>query len=461
MDILDAIVIGSGQSGGPLAIAMARAGWKTALIEEKHVGGTCINEGCTPTKTMVASAKVAYLARRAEDFGIQAGPVQVNMLQVRQRKRDIVESFRIGNETRIKAGGVDLVMGRARFTGAKTIEVSLNSGGIRLLMAEKILINTGGRPYIQTLDGLESVRYLDSTSIMELDVIPSHLVILGGGYVGTEFGQMFRRFGSRVTILQKATQLLADEDQDISDAVAQILGEDGIDIWLGAETQRVDRDGNGGVRLVVNTAGKERILTGSHLLVSAGRRLNTDQLNLPAAGVETDSRGFILVNSRLETNVAGIYALGDVKGGPAFTHISYDDYRILKANLLEGRNNSMEGRLVPYTLFTDPQLGRVGLTERQAREQGFKIRVGSIPMNYVARALEMDQARGMMKVVVDANTNQILGCAILGLEGGEIMAMIEIAILGKVPYTTLRDSIFAHPTLAESLNNLFASVDEN
>ncbi len=456
----DAIVIGSGQGGGPLSSALARAGRHTALIEREHVGGTCINEGCTPTKTMVASARVAYLARRAADYGVSTGPVSVDMSVVRKRKRDIVESFRGGSEHRIQATqGLDLLMGEARFTGPKSLDVRLRDGGSRALTADLIVVNTGDRPSVPPIPGLDRVPFLNSTTIMELDTVPGHLIVLGGGYVGLEFGQMFRRFGSEVTIVQRGGHLLSHEDDDVADAVADILRQDGIEVLLHAEALRVEPGASGGVRVTVRTPDGERALDGSHLLVAAGRAPNTDRLDPAAAGIRTDARGYIVVNDRLETSVPGIYAIGDVKGGPAFTHISYDDFRILRANLLRGGHETTSGRLVPYTVFIDPQLGRVGMTEREAREHGRDVRVATLPMSSVARALEVDEPRGFMKAVVDAETGQILGCAVLGLEGGELMALFEVAMLGHLPYMVLKDAIFAHPTLAESLNNLFMALD--
>ncbi|MBE3559298.1 MAG: mercuric reductase [Ktedonobacteraceae bacterium] len=458
-DTYDAIVIGSGQGGGPLAGALAHAGKRTALIEREHVGGTCVNEGCTPSKTMVASARVAYLARRGADYGVQSGPVSVDMKVVRQRKRAIVESFRSGSERQLAEAGVDLLMGEAHFSGAKELTVQLNGGGTRRLSAGTIFINTGARPARLALAGLESVPALDSTSIMELEVVPEHLLVIGGSYIGLEFGQMFRRFGSQVTIIQRGAHVLRQEDDDIADEIVKILREDGIEILLETTPSHVERSADGHIRLAVHTPEGERVLTGSHLLIAAGRTPNTDDLNLSAAGVHVDEQGLIQVNERLETNVAGIYALGDVKGGPAFTHISYDDFRVLRTNLLEGGHATIHDRLVPYAVFIDPQLGRVGLSETQARAQGRKIRVAKMPMSYVARALEMDEPRGLMKAVVDAETQQILGAAVLGVEGGELMACLEIAMMGKLPYTALRDGIFTHPTLAESLNNLFSTLD--
>ncbi|HEU0001722.1 MAG TPA: mercuric reductase [Ktedonobacteraceae bacterium] len=457
----DAIIIGAGQSGGPLSTALANAGWKTAIIERVHVGGTCINEGCTPTKTMVASARVAYLTGRGADYGVHSGPVRIDMTKVRQRKRDIVDSFRNGSQSRIEeTKGVDLLMGEAHFTGPKTLEVVFHNGERRQLSAGTIFINAGARPSRPALPGIENVATLDSTSIMELDSVPDHLMVIGGGYVGLEFGQMFRRFGSRVTIIQRGAKLLTREDTDVADEVANILREDGIEVLLETKPARVEQSAGGVIHLTLQTSTKEHTLSGSHLLLAAGRVPNSDWLNLEATGVRADKRGFIEVNERLETNVPGIYALGDIKGGPAFTHISYDDFRIIRTNLIEHGNATTRDRLVPYTVFIDPQLGRVGITESEAREQKRNIKVAKMPMNYVARALEVDESRGFMKAVVDADTNQILGCAILGIEGGELMAMLEIAMMGKLPYTVLRDAIFAHPTLAEAYNNLFGSFEE-
>ena len=460
MPQFDAIIIGTGQAGKPLAFELARAGWKTALVEREHVGGTCVNVGCTPTKTMVASARVAYLARRAADYGVRVLSVEVDQVLVRARKRAIVDRFRNYSTGKLQdTANLTLLFGTASFVDAKTVEVRLNDGGTRRLSAPKIVINTGGRPIVPPIPGLASVPYLDSTSVMELDVQPPHLVVIGGGYIGLEFGQMYRRFGSEVTIVQRESRLIPREDPDVSDAVRQILEQDGIRIDTEAAVERIERDGAGRITVHYACEGCARSVTGSHVLVAIGRRPNTEDLNLAAAGVTTDKAGFVTVDSTLQTSVPGIYALGDVKGGPAFTHISYDDYRILRDRWLNKLDAKVGDRLVPNTMFIDPQLAQVGLTETEARKRGIDIRVAKMGMDGVARALEMDESRGLIKVILDAKTDQILGCNVLGIEGGEIMSMLQIAMMGRLPYTALKEAIFAHPTLAEGLNNVFLALD--
>ena len=454
----DDVIIGAGQGGDPLARALAKAGRRVALIERDAVGGTCVNRGCTPTKTMIASARVAYLARRAADYGVGTGAVTVDMTKVRGRKRAIVEDFRGGTEKKIQQiDGLDLIYGEARFTGPKSLDVMLRDGASRALTAERIVLNTGARPTVPLLPGLDGVPFLDSTSVMELAEVPEHLVILGGSYIALEFGQAFRRFGSRVTVVERSPQILGREDPDVAEEMARILVEDGLEILTGAKATGVARTADG-VSLTVETSEGGKAIRGSHLLVAVGRTPNTDALNLEVAGVKTDAHGSIQVNERLETDAPGIYVIGDVKGGPAFTHISYDDFRILEANLLHGGHRTTGDRPVPYTVFTDPQLGRVGLSETEARKAGRAVKVAKLPMSEVARAIETDETRGFMKAVVDAETGQILGCAILGVDGGEIMAVLEVAMMGRLPYTALRDGVFAHPTLAESLNNLFMTL---
>jgi pyruvate/2-oxoglutarate dehydrogenase complex dihydrolipoamide dehydrogenase (E3) component len=381
----------------------------------------------------------------------------VSLEEVRQRKDGIVSSFRTSGERRLASGGVDLIWGEASFTGPRSLSVEGNGGEIRALTAPLIVINTGGRPAVPRIAGIENVPYLNSTTIMDIEELPAHPLILGGSYVGLEFGQMFRRFGSDVTVIDLEPRLLGHEDADIAEAVGAILHDEGIRILPGTRTERVERSDRGGVRLLVRTPQGQLTLEGSHLLVAAGRVPNTERLNLAAAGVACDERGFVRVDDVLATNVPGIYAIGDVNGGPAFTHIAYDDYRILQDHLLGEDRRRRSDRLVPYVMFIDPQLGRIGLTEEEALRSGRNVRVATIPMTYVARATEVGDTRGLMKAVVDADTGEILGCAVLGLEGGELMAMLEVAMLAHLPYPVLRDAVFAHPTLAESLNTLFSN----
>lgn len=457
MEHVDALLIGSGQAANPLAKTLAGAGKRTVLVESRSIGGSCLNYGCTPTKTMIASARSAYEVRRAAQFGIAATLDAVQMPDVRERKRRMVESFVSGSRKRLESTeGLEVVWGLASFSGLKTVRVALNGGGVRDFSADWIVIDTGSRSTIPKIHGIESVPLLDNESVMELDAVPDHLLILGGGYLGVEFGQMFRRFGSRVTIVNTADHLLGHEDEDVSAEMEKILREDGIDILQPATAANAATDGDA-IVLTCRAATGDVGLRGSHLLLATGRAPNTGALNLGACGVATDDQGFVRVNDRLETNVPGVFAAGDVKGGPMFTHIAYDDYRVLDANLLRGESRSIAGRMVPYVVYTDPQLGRIGMTEREAREQGRKIRVAKMPMTSVARASEVGESRGLMKVVVDAESEEILGAAMLGEQGGEMAAMVQIAMMGGLKFPALRDVIFAHPTWAEALNNLFYS----
>ncbi|MBT3266398.1 mercuric reductase [Candidatus Poribacteria bacterium] len=460
MERYDAIVIGTGQAGKPLAHDLAEAGWRVAVVERADVGGTCVNVGCTPTKTMVASARVAYLAGRAADYGVDLGGVAVDMERVRQRKREVVDDFSGGSQRRLEAtDNLDLIFGEAQFTARDAVRVRVEGGDARELMAPRVFINAGCRPFVPPIEGLTDSPFLDSTTVMELGDVPEHLLVLGGGYIGLEFGQMFRRFGSEVTVIHRGAQLLSREDADVAEAVADILREDGIEILLESTVTGVHGSAGNGVEATLSTPEGDRTARGSHLLVAVGRTPNSDALNLAAAGVEVNGRGHIPVNERLETNVPGIWALGDINGGPAFTHIAYDDYRVARANLLGDGAATTAGRLTPYTVYIDPQFARVGLSEGDAAREGRDVRVAKLPMDYVARAIEMDETRGFMKAIVEAQTDRILGCAVLGVEGGEIMSTLQMAMLGDMPYTALRDAIFAHPTLAEALNNLFASLD--
>jgi len=465
----DAIIIGSGQGGGPLANAFAKAKKRTALIEKVHIGGCCVNEGCTPTKTMIASGRVAYLAHRAPDYGVQIpsqkgekNEIAVNMTRVRQRKDDIVNAFRTGVEKGLKESGVDVLCGEASFVDAKTLKVAMLDGSEKLIRGHHIVINTGARPAHPKTEGIEKIesgRVLDSTSIQELDEVPRHLVIIGGGYVGVEFGQLFRRLGSDVTIVQRHTRILPREDPDIADTLLDILREDGVAVYTETTAAGVLSSSPEGFSLLLKTKFGMKTLTGAtHLLLAAGRVPNTDALNTEAAGIKTDGKGYIVCNEFLETSVPLIYGMGDVKGPPAFTHISYDDFRILKSSLLPSDSRlSIADRLVPNVVYTDPQLAHVGLHEHEAREKHpeKKIMTAAMPMSSVARALETDETRGMMKAVVDGVTGQILGFSCLGPEGGELMSVVEVAMIGHLPYQKLESAVFAHPSFAESLNNLW------
>lgn len=452
------IVVGSGQGGKPLAVDMAKAGYPTALIESSYVGGTCVNIGCTPTKTMVASARVAYLARRARDYGVILDNLSIDMSLVRDRKRRMVESFRSGSEKLLdRTANLELLRGHGRFIGPKELEVKVENGPSHRLTGDHIIINTGSRPARPPVPGLESINAYDSTSIMELDSVPDHLVIIGGGYIGLEFGQMFRRFGSAVTIVERAPRLASREDEDVCESIAQIFREDGIAVMLNCSVLGVRNEG-GGVRVSVRQTANESEIDCSHLLIAVGRTPNTDDLGLQSAGISLDERGYVMVDDYLRTGVENVYAIGDVTGGPAFTHIAYDDYRIVKSRLLGEQPRSTRDRLVPYTVYIDPQLGRVGLSESEARRRGIEYQLAKIPMSHVARALETDETLGLMKALVDPLTEQILGCAVLGIEGGEIMSLMQTAMMGKVRWPDLHNAVFAHPTLAESLNNLFATI---
>ena len=459
----DAVIIGSGQGGNPLAKSLAKQGWKTAIIERWNVGGTCVNVGCTPTKTIVASARVAYLARRGTDFGVHAGDISINLAEVIARKAKVVEKSRASSTNGLeKSANLELIRGEASFAASQpsnddhAIAVRLNGGGERLLITSKVILDTGERNVVPKLAGLDSVPYLDSTSILELQTLPEHLIILGAGTIALEFAQIYRRFGSRVTLIERGHRFLPHEDEDVAQCLLEILREDGIEILF--ETNAVSVSGtNGDITLHVEEKGSKRDLRGTHLLVAVGRTPNVEDLHLERAKIAQGEHGHIQVNDRLESTAKGVWAVGDVKGGPAFTHVSYDDFRILEANLLRNEGRSIKGRILTYVVFTDPELARVGINEDEAKKQGLKIRVAAVPMTWMARANEMAESRGMIKAIVDAETNLILGATVLGIDGGEVAAQIQIAIMGKLPYTALRDAMLSHPTKSEVLNTLFSN----
>jgi pyruvate/2-oxoglutarate dehydrogenase complex dihydrolipoamide dehydrogenase (E3) component len=453
MQAWDALVVGSGQSGVPLAVELARAGRRTAIVERADVGGTCINVGCTPTKTLVASARVAALIARAREYGIEVGPHRTQWPEVREREQGVVRKFRASGEDRLSDAGVTLLRGEARFVGPRRLRVTAADGATEEHEATTVVLNTGVRARQPDLPGLDSVAALDSSAILTLPEFPERLVVHGGGFIALELGQIFSRLGAAVSIVERGARLASREDEEISRALAEVLAAEGVELHFGAKVRRVspgpDRKG---VRLEL---GDGTTLEGTHLLVALGRTPNTEALESRAGGVELDDHGFIRVDDRLRTSAQGVYATGDVTGAPQFTHVSYDDYRVLRAELLGGPARSRVGRLVPYTVFTDPQLGRVGITEAEARARGLPVRVARLPMTSVARAIEAGETKGLLKAVVHAETDRILGFAALGFEGGELASVVQTAMLGDLPWTVLKDAIYPHPGLAESLNNLF------
>jgi dihydrolipoamide dehydrogenase len=458
----DCIVIGSGQAGTPLAKKLAEAGKKTLIVEKRFIGGTCVNDGCTPTKAMIASARIAYLAGNSKTMGVNVKAYSFYLKQIKKRKDDIVLKSRNGGQKGIEnTQGLDLLFGEAEFIGDKTISVKTKTGKAKRFKADQIFIDTGCKSIIPNdIDGLNEINYFTSTSILELEEVPEHLLIIGGNYIGLEFGQMFRRFGSKVTILERSGHLLKNEDDDICVELTKILQDEGITILTNTKATRFKSKPNGKITALVSSSGQEQKIKCSHVLVAVGRAPQTDRLALDKTGVATDEKGFIKVNDKLETNIPGIYALGDVKGGPEFTHIAYNDYTIVYRNLFENQNLSTNDRPVPYCMFTDPELGRVGITEAQAKEQGLNYKVAKLPMVHVARAIETGDTRGMMKAVVDADTNEILGVAVIGTEGGEIMTVLQMAMMGGITYDRIRYCVFAHPTYSESLNNLFMALED-
>jgi len=456
----DVIIIGSGQAGSPLARKMAKAGKKVAIVEKRWVGGTCVNDGCTPTKAMVASARAAYLAGRCNNLGVHIDGYRVDMPQIKKRKDDIVMHSRSGNQKSLEEDeNIDLLFGEASFTSPKSVTVKLNNGGNEELQAEQIFINAGTQTVVPDIEGLKDIDYLTSTSILELETVPQHILVLGGNYIGLEFSQMFRRFGSQITLLERGERILSHEDDDVAHEMTGILEEEGIAIHARAQATKFEKDNDGKILVTVNLNGRTEQLECSHVLVAVGRSPQSKALNLPAAGVEVDDHGYIKVDGKLQTNVPGIYALGDIKGGPAFTHIAYNDFTIVWRNLLQGEDLSTQGRPVPYCMFTDPQLGRVGLSENEAKKQGLKYEVAILKMDSVARAVEVGETRGLMKAVVNPDTKEILGVAIMAEEGGEIMSVLQMAMEGGITYDRIRYYIFAHPTYSESLNNLFMKLE--
>jgi pyruvate/2-oxoglutarate dehydrogenase complex dihydrolipoamide dehydrogenase (E3) component len=454
------IIIGGGKAGKTLAPALVAAKRKTALVERSStmIGGGCINIACIPTKTMVASAEVAHTVRNSAAYGVKTNIPTVNLAEIIQRKRSVVLSAREMNLHNLETAlGENLIIGTARFVNSKTIEVVTPEGSTRRLSAERLFINTGTRPLIPPVPGLKETGFLTSESIMELEQLPEHLIILGSGYIGLEFAQMFRRFGSRVTVIGQSEQILSQQDSDIANTVQTLLEREGIEFLLNATVLSTDRT-NHAVELHIQIGDQKRTLSGSQLLIAVGRAPTTDLLNLVAAGVTTDERGFIPVNDRLETNVSGIWALGDINGGAQFTHISLDDFRIVKANLIDGGNRSRRDRPIPSCLFIDPELAQIGLTETDAQQQGHSIRVAKLDASAIPRARTLGQTDGLLKAIVDAKTDRILGCSLLCHAAGEIISTVQMVMQAQMPYTVLRDGVLTHPTMTEGLNLLFSKL---
>jgi pyruvate/2-oxoglutarate dehydrogenase complex dihydrolipoamide dehydrogenase (E3) component len=452
----DVLVLGSGQGGKLLAWHMAQTGERTACVERRWVGGSCPNIACMPSKNEVWSARVAYLAHHSAQFGTMTGPVTTDMARVRQRKREMVEREVAFHVEKFKATGAELIMGSGRFTAPKMVEVSLNDGGTRLLTGERVFLNLGSHAAIPDIPGLTAAAPLTHIEALELDYLPTHLVVLGAGYVGLELAQAYRRFGSRVTVIEGGARIMSREDPDVADEIHRLVAEEGVEFMLNARVLSVEGRSGAKVTLTLHTSSGERQINASDLLVATGRIPNTAGIGLDAAGIELDARGYIRVNERLETTAPDIWAIGECAGSPHFTHVSVDDFRIIRDNLAGGHRTTHD-RLVPYCLFTDPLLAHVGLRERDAQRHGVAVRVAKLPMAAVLRTEATDEKQGFMKVLVGAD-DRILGFTMIGSEAGEVMTTVQTAMLAKLDYRVLRDAVIAHLTMAEGLGPLLAGV---
>jgi pyruvate/2-oxoglutarate dehydrogenase complex dihydrolipoamide dehydrogenase (E3) component len=453
----EVLIVGSGAGGKLLAWHMARSGQKTAVVERRYIGGSCPNINCLPSKNEIWSAKVAHLVHHAAQFGMVTGPVAIDMVTVRQRKRDMVDRQIAAHLQNYKTSGAELIMGTGRFVAPKTLEVCLNDGGTRVLAGDQVFLNVGTHAAIPKVPGLEAARPLTNIEALELDYLPPHLIVFGGGYVGLEFAQAYRRFGSCVTVIQHGPQLMDREDPDVANEVQRILSDEGIQILIAAETLHVHGESGKEVSLLVRTTSGEQNIGGSDILVAAGRIPNTAGIGLEEAGVELDSHGYIRVNERLETSASKVWAIGECAGSPQFTHVSADDCQIIKDNLAGGKRSTRD-RLIPYCMFTDPPLARVGLTESEAQRKGITVRVAKLPTSAVLWTQTSDEKQGFMKALVGGSDDRILGFTMIGAEAGEVMAAVQTAILAALPYPRLRDAILAHPTMAEGLGSLFSNV---
>jgi pyruvate/2-oxoglutarate dehydrogenase complex dihydrolipoamide dehydrogenase (E3) component len=454
LETYDLIVLGGGKGGKTLAMEWAKTGRRVALVEHAYIGGSCIHVACIPTKTMVQSAKVAHLASISDLHGIHLTQQITSMFEVRSRKRNVVDLLTRRNRDAFQQAGVDLLYGTGKFVGPKTIQVDGFECSPRTIQAPVVVINTGTRPSIPEIPGLHLAKPLDSTSIQELDQLPQHLVILGAGYIGSEFAQIFRRLGSQVTLVDRNPTILPREEPEIRQAIAKLLVDEGIEIITNATVEQVSGTSGDAMAVDLRQGSENLSVQGSHLAVAMGRIPNTEGLNLESTGLSVDDRGFIPVDERLESRVPGIWAMGDVTGGLQFTHLSLDDYRIVSSNL-RGQLRTTTGRIVPYTLFIDPELGRVGMTERAAVQKGYSVKTSTLAVDKIPRAVTMGQTNGIMKAVVDADTDQILGCSILAPQGGEVMAVVQTAMLGQMTAKQLSQNIFSHPTMSEALGDLF------
>ena len=455
---VEVLILGSGEGGKKMAWHMARSGRRTAVVERKWIGGSCRNVACLPSKNEIWSARVAHLARHAAQFGTMInGPVTTDMARVRQRKRDMVEDGIAQHIQLYQTTGGELIMGSGRFVAPKTLEVRLNDGGRRVLVGDQVFLDIGTHAAIPSVPGLEAARPLTHIEALELDYLPSHLVVLGGGYVGLEMAQAYRRFGSQVTIIETGPQLMTREDPDVAGEVQRILGEESIQILVATKTLSVKGQSGQQVSLTVCTPSGEQKIEGSDILAAAGRVANTACIGLEEAGVELDAHGYIRVNERLETTAPNVWAIGECAGSPQFTHASEDDFRIIRDNLAGG-DRSTRARLVPYCMFTDPPLAHVGLSEAEAKRQGVAARVAKLPMKAVRRTATTDEKQGFMKVLASAVDDRILGFTMIGAEAGEVMTVVQTAMLADLPYPMLRDAVIAHPTMAEGLGPLFSNV---
>jgi pyruvate/2-oxoglutarate dehydrogenase complex dihydrolipoamide dehydrogenase (E3) component len=453
----DTLILGSGQGGKLLAWHLARSGQRVAVVERQWVGGSCPAVACLPSKNEIWSARVAHLTRHAADFGATTGPVVIDMAKVRDRKRGMVEREAAFHVQAYASSGAELIMGVGRFVGPKTIEVQLNGGGTRTLGGDQVVVNVGTHAAIPDVPGLRSANPLTHIGALDLDRAPPHLIVLGGGYIGVEMAQAYRRFGSRVTIIERGARLMAREDADVGDEMLRILGAEEIDVVLEAQTIRVEGRSGTQVRVVVRTPSGEQTVEGSDILVAAGRIPNTADIGLERAGIQLDERGYIRVNDRLQTSARDVWAIGEVAGSPQFTHVSVDDFRVVRDNMA-GDHRSTRDRLIPYTLFTDPPLARVGLGESDALREGIAVRMATLPMSRVLRTEATDETQGFMKVLVGAEHDRILGFTMIGSEAGEVMAAMQTAMIAELPYPKLRDAVISHLTIAEGLGPLLSEL---